>query len=311
MTIQLLAFVAGLAALYWGAEWLVEGASRLARGYGISPAIVGLTVVAFGTSTPELVVSVLAAARGNGALAVGNVVGSNIANLALILGVSALIRPVAARRPLLLRDLPVMIGLGGVFLLLGADGRISPAEGGLLLAAFAAYLGLLLWEVRSGAAPGWLASERVEGDRSARSILLALAGLAGLVAGAQLLVGAAVVIARALGASEVVIGLTLVAIGTSVPELATSVVGALRGRAELVLGNVVGSNIFNTSLVLGASALPGSLPISPAVLRVEAPLMIGFGLLVLPFALTRRRIGRWEGGALLVGYMAFVALIVA
>ena len=312
MLINLLLFAAGLVALYFGAEWLVGGASRLATSFGISPTVVGLTVVAFGTSAPELLVSGVASFEGSGNLAVGNVVGSNIANIALILGISALIRPIAVERGLVVRDVPIMIGFALLLQLLVLNGSISRLDASLLLALFALYMLHLFREARRESAD-WSTAAADEpatlpgGEISrVRESLLVVIGIVGLVGGAQLLVTSATMIARALGVSEVVIGLTLVAFGTSVPELAASVVASIRGEAEIILGNIIGSNIFNVGLIVGVAALIRPLPIAPSVVRIEGPLMIALSVLLLPLVYTQLRLNRWEGGVLLAGYLGFV-----
>ncbi|MBA4156664.1 MAG: calcium/sodium antiporter [Gemmatimonadetes bacterium] len=319
MILDLVLFAAGLAALYFGAEWLVGGASRLASSYGISPVVVGLTIVAFGTSAPELVVSGLASLRGSGDLAVGNVVGSNIANIALILGASALIRPIAVNRGLLVRDVPIMIGFAVLFLLMAWNLGISRLEGGALLALFAAYMFHVGRAARreSAEASAMVAKEKeiMEGmpggkPKPRRDLLLTVAGTVTLVVGAQLLVGAATSIARAFGVSEIIIGMTLVAFGTSVPELAASVVASIRGEAEIVIGNIVGSNIFNVTLVLGTAALIRPLPIDASIPRLEGPLMLALSVILLPFTFTKLCLNRWEGGVLLAGYGIFIGWIV-
>jgi cation:H+ antiporter len=319
LLLDLFLFALGLSALYFGAEWLVGGSSRLATAYGISPVVVGLTIVAFGTSAPELVVSALASLRGSGDIAVGNVVGSNIANIALILGISALIRPIVVNRGLMVRDVPIMIGFAALFLLMAVGGVLSRLEGGVLLGLFTAYMLYVGWETKREAEQ---ASELAQKERELleslpggrprpkRDVVLTLAGTAVLVAGAQLLVGSATSIARVFGVPEVIIGMTLVAFGTSVPELAASVVASLRGEAQIVIGNIVGSNIFNASLILGTAAMVRPLPIDPSIMRLEGPLMLGLSMILLPFTFTNLCLNRLEGGALLAGYGAFVVWIV-
>jgi cation:H+ antiporter len=319
LLLDLFLFAAGLTALYFGAEWLVGGSSRLATVYGISPVVVGLTIVAFGTSAPELVVSGLASLRGNGDIAVGNVVGSNIANIALILGISALIRPIVVNRGLMVRDVPIMIGFAGLFLLMAAGGTVTRTEGGVLLGLFTAYMLYIGWETRREATQAATLVEKERAlleslpggrPRPGRDLVLTLVGTAVLVGGAQLLVGSATSIARVFGVPEVIIGMTLVAFGTSVPELAASVVASIRGEAQIVIGNIVGSNIFNASLILGTSALVRPLPIDPSIMRLEAPLMLGLSMILLPFTFTNLCLNRLEGGALLAGYGVFVIWIV-
>jgi cation:H+ antiporter len=311
LLLDLLIFLAGLIALYFGAEWLVGGASRLATSYGIAPLVVGLTVVSFGTSAPELVVSGLASWRGSGDIAVGNVIGSNIANIALILGVAAVIRPLTVQRGLVVRDVPIMIATAVLLQLLMFTGLITRIEGAGLLVVFVLYMVHLMRDARkeAGAARALL-DQLPEGapvPNRRRDLLLILGGTVGLVIGAQLLVGAASAIARDFGISEVVIGLTLVAFGTSVPELAASVVASLKGEAQIVLGNVIGSNIFNVTLILGAASMLRPIPVAPSVARVEGPIMVVLSLGLLPLILTRRRVSRWEGALLVLGYTGFVA----
>ncbi len=308
MTLDLVLFLVGLVGLYFGSEWLVEGAGRLAVSFGISSFVVGLTVVAFGTSAPELVVSGLAAFRGNGALAIGNVVGSNIANIALILGIAALVRPIRVERTLIVRDVPIMIGFTLLFAVLARNGLLGRWEAGFLLVLFAAYMGHVVVDARKN--PSAIRSlDDLEVGRSnrRRDLLLTIGGIVILAGGAQLLVGSAISIARVFGVSEVIIGLTLVAFGTSVPELAASVTAARRGEGQLVIGNIVGSNIFNITLILGVAGLIRPLPVDRAVLAFDTPLMIVLSLLLLPFVYTSRTIHSGEGAALLAIYVAFIA----
>jgi cation:H+ antiporter len=312
-------FIAGLTALYFGAEWLVGGASRLATTYGISPVVVGLTIVAFGTSAPELVVSGLASLRGSGDIAVGNVVGSNIANIALILGVSALIRPIAVQRGLMVRDVPIMIGFSALFLVVASNLILTRLEGVLLLGLFLLYmLRVGLAAVRESEAAKELAEKEQElfdslpgaRARSGRDVLFSIIGTITLVIGAQMLVGSATSIAREFGVSEVIIGLTLVAFGTSIPELAASIAASVRGEAQIVIGNIVGSNIFNISLILGSAAVLRPLSIDPTILWFEGPVMVILSVLLLPFTFTRLCLNRLEGALLLAGYFGFIGWLV-
>ena len=243
--------VAGLVLLVLGAEWLVRGAARLATRFGISPLIIGLTVVAFGTSAPETAVSVGAALDGSGDIAIGNVVGSNIANVLLILGASALIAPLLVSRQLIRLDVPIMIVAGAATYALAFDGSLSRLDGALLFAGIVVYTLFLIYKSRQDkSTSGDEFSDEYGADQAGqrpawRDLVLIVAGLALLIQGSDFLVTGAVALARTLGLSELVIGLTVVAVGTSLPELATSVMAALRGERDIAVGNIVGSNIFN------------------------------------------------------------------
>ena len=296
--------VLGVALLYFGGNLLVDNASLLARRWGVSSLVIGLTVVALGTSAPELAASVTAALRGVPELALGNVIGSNIANLALILGVTALIYPLQTQKGFLRRELPVMIGAAALLPLLLLDGTLSRVDGGLLLVGLGGYL----WSLLSR-------RESVEGQSDVSSkrpwltTLGALLGLSLLVGGAQLLVSGATSLARSFGVPELVIGLTLVAIGTSLPELATAGVAAFRRESDIALGNVVGSNIFNVLFILGVTALVRPIHIAYRAVALNLWLMVGLSLLLLPLLLTGLRLGRREGGLLLVLYLFYVGYL--
>jgi cation:H+ antiporter len=313
-----LSVVGGLAVLVAGGEALVRGASALAAALRISPLVIGLTVVAFGTSAPELAVSVRAAYSGSGDLAVGNLVGSNIANVLLILGLSALVAPLAVASTLVRRDVPLMVGVSVLLLLLGMDGRVGVWDGSLLLGLLVAYL---FWSVRQGRteAEAVKASfeEAIAGPDGGRRSLAAhlgwvVAGLLLLILGARWLVDGSVEIARLLGVPELVIGLTVVAVGTSLPELVTSMLAALRGQRELAVGNVVGSNLFNILGVLGMASLvaPQGIPVSPAALALDIPIMIATAVACLPIFFTGHRIARWEGGLFFAYYLAYLVYLV-
>jgi cation:H+ antiporter len=303
----------GLVVLVAGAEALVRGASRAARALGISPLVIGLTVVAYGTSSPELAVSVGSSIEGQADIAVGNVVGSNIFNVLFILGISALITPLAVSRQLVRLDVPIMIVVSGLALLLSNDGCFSRFDGVALSAGIVAYTLFLLRQGRkeaggAGAAPSQ-GRETATASRWAVNAVLIVAGLVLLVMGARWLVKGAVDIARDLGVSELVTGLTIVAAGTSLPEVATSIVAAIRGERDIAVGNVVGSNIFNILAVLGLSGIvaPDGLPVSAAVLRFDIPVMIAVAVACMPIFFTGYRIARWEG-ALFLGYYAAYTL---
>lgn len=307
---QVLLFVLGLAALVVGAEVMVRGASRLAVSWGISPLVVGLTVVAFGTSAPEMAVSVDAALSGSSDLAIGNVVGSNIANVLLILGISALIAPLLVHEQIIRQEIPVMIGASLLVLALALDGSIGRAEAALLFVLLIAYTVFLVVQSRraSQATSGNYSSEipTSQWDRHwGVQVALVLGGLTLLVLGADWLVGAAVVFAKTMGVSDLVIGLTVVAVGTSMPEIATSLIAALRGQRDIAVGNVVGSNIFNLLAVLGAAGLVSAsgLDVPEAARNFDLWVMLAVAFACLPILLTGREIARWEG-ALFLGYYA-------
>jgi len=302
MLSETLTLLAGLALLVGGAELLVRGASRLAIAAGVSPLVIGLTVVAYGTSAPEMAVSLLATVHGQPDVAVGNVVGSNIFNVLVILGISALIAPLAVSAQLVRLDVPVMVVVSVLLLPIARDGDISPLEGGLMLLALVVYTVYIVRQGRRETAQGPVV-ERPGRRGIVIDIGRVLIGLTLLVVGSRLLVEAAITIARDLGVSELVIGLTLVAAGTSLPELATSVLAAIRGERDIAVGNVVGSNIFNIIAILGVSALAGQgeVTISAAALRFDIPVMIGVALLCLPIFFAHRRISRLAG-ALFVSY---------
>jgi len=311
--------VAGLVLLVAGGEGLVRGASSIAHRLGMSPIVVGLTIVAFATSSPELAVSVGAVLRDEPEIAVGNVVGSNIANVLLILGISALILPLLARRRLVKIDVPVMVALSILLLVLALDGRISTVDGALLLVIVLAHMAWSVWSgMRGGtaepaepdAAGTAGTQERVLGWLPALALVLGGVGL--LVLGSQWLVSGASDIARSLGLSNLVIGLTVVAIGTSLPELAASVVAVRQGERDLAVGNIVGSNIVNIGIVLGLPAIiaGGGIPVPSAAIALDIPLMIASAIALAPIVFTGFLIKRWEGGLFLALYVSYVVYLV-
>ncbi|HOI54478.1 MAG TPA: calcium/sodium antiporter [Phycisphaerae bacterium] len=312
MGMTVIELVAGLALLVLGAELLVRGASQLAKAVGLPSLVVGLTVVAFGTSAPEFAVSLKASLAGQSDIALGNVVGSNTFNVLVILGLSALVMPLAVSSQLIRFDVPVMIGVSAAVWLAALDGDISRTEGVLLLGGLVVYTAVLIVAGlrKNGAAtagPGW------PGDPAPHktshlivSAVLVLAGLGMLVLGSRWLVGGATAVARALGISELVIGLTLVAAGTSLPELATSVIAAMRRERDIAVGNIVGSNIFNLLAVLGgAAAVGGRVEAAPAAAHFDLPVMVAAAMVCLPIFFTGGRICRWEGATLLAYYAAY------
>jgi len=293
----------GLVGLFFGGEGLVRGSVGIARRLAIPPLLIGLTVVGFGTSTPELLVSVDAALRGVPDIALGNIIGSNIANILLIVGVSALVWPITVSVGTLRRDTGVMVAAAVVLLPLFYMGQIGRLSGAML---FAGLLGYLVWAYRQ---PGAAAPEAEDVPAPAStlvSLLWVVGGLAALMLGARFLVDGAVAIARGYGISEAFIGLTIVAVGTSLPELATSLIAALRRQSEIAIGNIVGSNIFNILGILGITAVITPIPVSPRFLSFDLPIMIGVTVLLTALLLTRPVVGRATGVILLVGYVAYV-----
>ncbi|MCI0434170.1 MAG: calcium/sodium antiporter [Gemmatimonadetes bacterium] len=313
---SLLLFAAGLALLTVGAESLVRGAARLAATMGISSLIVGLTVVAFGTSAPEAVVSLQAALAGRADIALGNVVGSNIFNVLVILGLSAVVAPLVVSDRLVRHDVPIVIGLSSLVMLLAADGTIDRLEGVGLVALLGAYILFLIWIERRLQRREESADAAPRASRGRRGALingaLVLGGLVLLVIGSRFLVDGAVAIARMLGLSELVIGLTIVAAGTSLPELATSIVAAARKEQDIAVGNIVGSNIFNLLMVLGGSAaiVTGGIPVPAAAFTFDMPVMIAVAIACLPVFFVGLRISRWEGAIFVFYYIAYVVFLV-
>ncbi len=318
-------FVVGVVALVVGAESLVRGSSRLAARSGLSPVVIGLTVVAFGTSAPELAVSIGAAAGGESEIALGNVIGSNIANVLLVLGLSAVVGGglVVAQR-IVRVDVPIMIVMSALVLVLGLDGRIGRLDGGLFVAILIVYL---VWTVRSAvgdqdadedhdgvADAATLASEyssalgreKIRGSSLWRDLLYVVGGLALLVVGAQSLVTAATDIARALDISELVIGLTVVAVGTSLPEIATSVVAAARGQRDMAVGNAIGSNLFNILAVLGITGVVSPVIVSSGARGFDLPFMLAVAVACLPIFADGFILRRWQGAVFLSYYVAYL-----
>jgi cation:H+ antiporter len=312
-----LLFMAGGLLLIAGAELLVRGASRLAVAAGISPLVVGLTVVAFGTSSPELAVTVRSAYAGAADVALGNVVGSNIFNVLFILGLSALIVPLVVAQQLVRLDVPLMIVASVLMLMLGLDRRIGWIDGLILVAGIVAYTVFLIRQSRRESArvraeyEGAFGTEEPERTSWLLNIGMVVAGLALLVVGARWLVDAAVATATALGVSELVIGLTIVAAGTSLPEVATSLLAAIRGDRDIAVGNVVGSNIFNILAVLGLGGLvsPEGIAVSSGALTFDIPVMIAVALATLPVFFTGYMIARWEGAVFLGYYIAYTTYL--
>lgn len=312
--LPVLYLVLGVGLLFVGGEALIRGALALARRVGVSPLLSGLVIVGFGTSAPELVVSVDAALNHRPDIAVGDVVGSNIANVLLILGLCALVRPLRVQPLALRRDALGVVVTSGLFVLLVGGGALGRADAALLLAGLAAYLVWAYWTERDPAAPAAEvhraeAEELVALPRSVPFSVLSIAlGLALLIGGSRVLLLGAVELAQRLGVPEAVIGLTLVAVGTSVPELAVSLLASLRGHADVAVGNILGSNLFNLLGILGVSALLAPLPIHARILAFDQWVLLGVSLLLLLFLYTGRRLSRLEGAVFLVAYAAYLVL---
>lgn len=311
-------FIAGGALLIAGAEALVRGASRLAATIGVSPLVIGLTVVAFGTSSPELGVSLQASMAGESDIALGNVVGSNIFNVLFILGLSASIAPLVVAQQLVRFDVPLMIGVSMLLFALAIDGNISRGDGLVLSGGIAAYC---LFVIRQSLKE--TPAVRVEHDRDVAqlprcrtqwivNVVLVVIGLAMLMLGSRWLLSGAVVIAEVLGVSKLVIGLTVVAAGTSLPEVATSIIASIRGERDIAVGNLVGSNIFNVLAILGLSSVfaADGIRVAPAALRFDIPVMIAASIACLPIFFTGYRIARWEGLLFLAYYAAYTLYMI-
>ncbi len=314
---NLLLLLGGFGALYFGAEWLVRGAARIAAAMGTSPVVVGLTLVSLGTSAPELVVGVIATLNNEGGLLMGNVLGSNLANIGLILGGTALISPLAVADRVISRDVPIMIVITILVYPLVLDLQVDWGDGVILLALLTVYVGFTFWtadddmdDIRDEV------GELTEGDEEVRpgpsmmkNLGRVVVGAAGLALGGQAIVNAATFLAGAMGASTELIGLTVVAVGTSLPELVTSIVAATRKQADIAVGNIVGSNIFNLAAVMGASALVRGYPVAPSILTSQLPAVLVLSLLVWPVVASGRRVRRSEGCLLVLAYAGLMSWI--
>ena len=307
---DLAVLIFGIVVLYFGAEWLVRGASRLASSLGVSPIVVGLTVVSLGTSAPELVVCLVAALQGNPGLAIGNVMGSNLANIGLILGLTSLVHPLEVKHRVVWREMPIMLLITFSIYPIAFDGVLNWTDGLMLLVVLLAYL---VWVFRSGhreeikSSPGPSDSiatpERAVSLLNPKDIGQVALGSAFLVLGGYCIVKGAVEVASALGVSEVIIGLTVVAIGTSLPELATSMVAAMRQEVDIAVGNIIGSNIFNLTAILGTTALVRPIMIPETVLSRELAGVVFMSLLLLPILRNGWQVKQWEGALLLTAYI--------
>ena len=317
----LMFFIGGLIGLVLGAELLVRGASKMALSFGISPLVVGLTIVAFGTSAPEMAVSTGAVLNGQTDIAIGNVVGSNIFNVLFILGLSALITPLVVNVQLIRQEVPIMIGACLLLLALCLDGRLGRLDGAILFALLLAYTVFLIVQSRAEtrSAQDQYAAElkpAITGGWDTKlpvQLLLILSGLGLLILGSDWLVTASTTFAKALGVSDVVIGLTIVAAGTSMPEVATSIMAAVKGERDIAVGNVVGSSTFNILGCLGLSGIVSAdvgLMVPAAILNFDIWVMMAASLACLPICMTGREIARWEGGVFLFYYAAYVTYLI-
>ncbi|MBL8099601.1 MAG: calcium/sodium antiporter [Anaerolineales bacterium] len=313
-----LLFIVGLITLIAGAEVLVRGASRLAAVFGVSPLVIGLTIVAFGTSSPEMAVSVQSALAGQADISIGNVIGSNVFNVFLILGLAALIRPIKIAEQLIRLDAPIMVGVSIFALVLAFDGWLSRLEGIILFSLLIAYIVFTLWAskkegqaVQDEYAEEYSSTEAKGWKTITKNLFFVVAGLAMLYYGSNWLVEAAIIIARTFGVSELVIGLTIVAAGTSMPEVATSIVAAIKGEGDISAGNVIGSNIFNILGVLGlaAATTPESIPVARFILTFDLPVAIFAAMITIPVFIVDNYISRFDG-FIFFTYFVFYNLLV-
>lgn len=306
-------FLLGCVVLMIGAESLVRGASRLARSLGISPLVIGLTVIAIGTSSPEIAITLRAAAAGETDVALGNVVGSNIFNVLVVLGLAAVVRPIPSSRRIVRVDVPLVIGSSLLVAILSLDGTIGRVDGLILFSCIVLYTAFLIVKSRTGGDPAKPAGEPAGSVRTwILGAVLILVGLALLVTGAGWMVDAAVTVAESLGVSELIIGLTIVAAGTSLPEVAASVLASWRGETDMAIGNVVGSNLYNLLAVLGLGGLlaPHGLPVAPGALTFDIPVMVATAVALLPVFVRDSRIARWEGLLFLAYYGIYVTYLI-
>ncbi|MEM1309155.1 MAG: calcium/sodium antiporter [Cyanobacteria bacterium P01_H01_bin.153] len=312
-----LSLLLGLVLLVAGAEGFVRGAAKLSAVIGLSPLVIGLTVVSYGTSAPELAVSLQASFQGQTEIALGNVIGSNIFNILMTLGIASLIVPLTVAQQLIRLDVPIMIGVTVLMLMFAIDGELGRIDGLVLLVGSVFYTAFLVYQSRKESDADIQAEyEQEYASRGQRSWPLALknlgilvVGLGVLVAGANMLVFSATTIAEALGISQLIIGLTIVAIGTSLPELATSMVACYRGERDIAVGNAVGSNIFNILTILGVTATFHGVPVSNAAISFDIPVMLAVAIASLPIFYTGNRISRWEGMLFISYYVAYTAYL--
>jgi len=311
LLIPVILILVGLLLLIWSADLLVDNASILAERFGISTFIVGVVIIGFGTSAPEMFVSAIAALENKGNLALGNAIGSNVTNIGLVLGSAALIGTLPVRKSTAFKDIPIVIATGLLAVFLVRDGLLSTLDGALLILVLSSYL---IWSGLSDKNSNDNDGDDTEEDEHERSTIiyagLTLVSIAILMAASKMLVSGSISVATHMGVSELIIGLTIVAVGTSLPELAASIAAARKGAHDMIIGNIIGSNIFNTLGVLGIMGLVQQTTIDTSVLGRDFPIMFAFTALMLIFALTRRSFGRLSGSLMLIGYIAYVCYLV-
>lgn len=317
MTLAILAVLFGLMLLVWSADRFVEGAAFTARYYGMPPLLVGMVVVGFGTSAPEMAVSALAAMQGNPGIALGNAYGSNITNIALILGLTALISPILVHSQVLRKELPILLAITALAAWQLWDGAITRMDATILLLVFALVMGWSIWQgMTKGDDALGIETEQELSSHSMtlrQALIWLVVGLLLLILSSRLLVWGAVEIAQAFGVSDLIIGLTVVAIGTSLPELASSIIAARKGENDIALGNIIGSNLFNTLAVVGIAGMISPMVVEPEVLTRDIAVMAGLSVLLFIFAYGFRgqgRINRWEGAALLICYVSYTTYLI-
>lgn len=307
MLLDIFLIIIGITLVLVGADRLTEGASALARRFGVPEIVIGLTIVACGTSAPELFVSLMSALNGTPDMAVGNVVGSNIMNAMLIVGCAAMVAPMTISRSTVKKDIPFSVAASLLLILLTIDSALGRIDGTVLIVGFAAFMAYTLWQAKGNKAEQPVESKP---QNPWLSILYIVLGLAGLVFGSDFFVDSASNVAAQLGVSESVIGLTIVAGGTSLPELATSVVAARKGQSAIAIGNVIGSNVFNILLILGVTSVISPLQLE-GITMLDMGVMMGSIAMVWLFSFTRYSVERWEGGLLVVGYLAYLGWLLS
>jgi len=314
MLLDALQFAIGLVVLYFGADWLIRGAASLALRFGLRPMVVGLTVVALGTSMPEFVTNFMAAIAGEDDLALGNILGSNIANIALILGLSAMVLPLNVSPPVLRKEYPILAAAMVGFYVLSRDGLIDRGDSILLVSGLVGLLVFLVYDARRENGIPVADPEAIATDillPAWKKTLFIAGGIVMLTVGARLMVSGAVNIAGALGVPSIVVGLTIVAIGTSLPELAASVMAAVRQETDMSVGNILGSNLLNVLFVVGSIGLIRPLRVEPTSIDVHFPVMLLFTAALLPIARSRYQISRFEGALLTAGFLGYMIYLIA